>query len=93
MAVFNFTQLDSLIQMRVLFPELTDKQFKLSFMWAWGMDLTSLAETNESSVDAVKKNLQRSRTAMGLEHVDTMRSTILLRVFVGLWENNMSKNP
>lgn len=85
MAVFNFTQLDNLIQMRVLFPELTDKQFRLAFMWAWGMDLASLAETNESSIDAVKKNLQRSRSAMGLEHVETMRSTILMRLVVGLW--------
>lgn len=84
MAVFNFTQIDNLLQIRDLFPELTEKQFKVCFMWAWGMEPLAVAELNDSTLEATKKSLQRSRQALGLGSLDTMRNTILLRVVVGM---------
>lgn len=84
MAVFNFTQIDNLLQIRDLFPELTEKQFKIAFMWAWGMKPDAVAVANESTLEATKKSLQRSRQALKLGSLESMRNTILLRVVVGM---------
>lgn len=85
MAGFHSTHVRGLAQMKGLFPELTEKQFMLTMRWALGADLVDLSMDNDSSVEAVKKTLQRSKAALGVERLETVRSLFLSRVTVGLF--------
>lgn len=87
MAIFDFTHLNALTQMKELFPELTDKQFRLAFYWAWGSDIQAIASMNDSSSEAVKKILHRSKERLGLDSIDILRNVIILRVLASMWGN------
>lgn len=85
MAIFDITHLHALTQMKELFPELTEKQFRLALYWAWGVSMHDIAGMNDSSAEAVKKLLHRCKDRIGVESLETMRSAILLRLFASLW--------
>ncbi|ENG8827706.1 sigma-70 family RNA polymerase sigma factor [Salmonella enterica] len=88
MATFNISHLNRLAQIKGLFPELTEKQFRLTMNWAMGMTLEDIASEFGSTAEAVKKTLQRSKSRIGADRLDTLRSIFLCRVllsaFVGV---------
>ncbi|MGL5729261.1 MAG: hypothetical protein ACRCYD_15590 [Plesiomonas sp.] len=83
--IFHVTQADGLAKLKSLFPELTEKQFLLTLRWVLGADFVDLSIDNESSIDGVKKVLQRSKAALGLERLEAVRPLFLSRVTVGLF--------
>lgn len=83
--IFHVTQANGLAKLKSLFPELTEKQFLLTLRWVLGADLVDLSIDNESSIDGVKKVLQRSKIALGVERLDSVRPLFLSRVTVGLF--------
>lgn len=74
--------------MKELFPELTEKQFtlSLSLSWSWGHNINNLALEHGCSPEAIRKNLYRSKVALELDSLDALRSTILLRLFVHMFQ-------
>ncbi|HDX9051776.1 TPA: hypothetical protein ACHJX8_004453 [Yersinia enterocolitica] len=80
MADLDFTHLHGLTQMKMLFPELTEKQFRLTYYWFRGGDLVDIANLTDCSVAAVKKTLQRSRQALGCDRLETVRLIFLARI-------------
>ncbi|CNI37172.1 Uncharacterised protein [Yersinia thracica] len=80
MADLNFTHLHGLTQMKMLFPELTEKQFRLTYYWVVGGDMVDIAKLSESSLDAVKKTLQRTRQNLGCDRLETVRLIFLARI-------------
>lgn len=85
MAYWDFTHLCGLIQIKSLFPELTEKQFIVTFYWAIGTELFDIAREQSCSVEAVKKTLQRSKGALGVERLESVRSVFLCRIMADLW--------
>ena len=87
MAIFNFTHLNSLTQMKAIFPELTENQFQLVIMWTlWNHDIQQVAIVKGCQPDTVKKTLQKCRENMGLPNLDLLHSTVLMRLFMDMWK-------
>ncbi|UCQ29615.1 hypothetical protein DCF83_18015 (plasmid) [Edwardsiella tarda] len=85
MATFDFTHLHGLTQIKALFPELTEKQFRLTFSWVLGTEVIDIARDSDCTTEAVKKTLQRSKLALGAERLEAVRSIFLCRLIADLW--------
>ncbi|HGG5823021.1 TPA: hypothetical protein ACJG25_004113 [Salmonella enterica subsp. enterica serovar Saintpaul] len=90
MATFDFTHLHGLTQIKALFPELTEKQFRLTLCWVLGTEIIDIARENYCTTEAVKKTLQRSRLALGAERLEAVRSIFLCRLMADLWGRQTS---
>ncbi|HAV8963333.1 TPA: hypothetical protein ACF2XS_004534 [Escherichia coli] len=85
MATFDFTHLNGLTQIKALFPELTEKQFRVTLSWVFGSEIIDIASEHECSIEAVKKTLQRSKLALGSKRLEAVRVIFLCRIMADLW--------
>ncbi|HHH2006446.1 TPA: hypothetical protein ACPZF7_004217 [Yersinia enterocolitica] len=77
--VFNLRNANAMVMLKQSFPELTAKQFVTSAAYALTGNISQICAITGVSVDASKKQLQRSREALELETLESLRSVFLMR--------------
>jgi DNA-binding NarL/FixJ family response regulator len=71
--------------LRSLFPELTESQFRVAALYALGTSNSDTAGICGISEIAVKAALSRSRDALGLEELASLRPLFNCRMLAGLY--------
>lgn len=70
---------NAMVMLKQTFPELTPKQFVACTAYALAGNIHHICAITGASVDATKKQLQRSREALELESLESLRSVFLMR--------------
>lgn len=71
--------------LRSLFPELSESQFRVAALYALGTGNQETARICGISEGAVKSALVRSRDALGLEELASLRTLFNCRMLAGLY--------
>lgn len=80
--VLNMRKASAMMTLKQFFPELTEKQFIASAAYAMGLSLSNISAMNGCSFETTKKQLQRSKAALNLDTLETMRGVFVMRT---LW--------
>ncbi len=70
---------NAMMALKTEFPELTAKQFIASATYALTGNVNQICAITGASAEATKKQLQRSREALELESLESLRSVFLMR--------------
>lgn len=71
--------------LRSLFPELSESQFRAAALYALGTSNREAASICCITESAIKKHLARSREALGLEDLASLRTLFNCRMLAGLY--------
>lgn len=71
--------------LRSLFPELSDSQFRVAALYALGTGNQETARICGMTEGAVKSSLVRSREALGLTEMASLRTLFNCRMLAGLY--------
>ncbi|MBX9486162.1 hypothetical protein J8Z82_14860 [Yersinia enterocolitica] len=70
---------NAMMTLRTEFPELSPKMFLASAAYSLGLDIPQISELTGSSNEATRKALQRSKAALGLGSLASLRGVFLMR--------------
>lgn len=83
--VSDMQRASSMMNLKQHFPELSEKQFIICAAYAMGSSIKIISELNNSTIEATKKQLQRSREALNTPNLQTMRSVFVMRTLWGIY--------
>jgi DNA-binding NarL/FixJ family response regulator len=69
---------------RLMFPELSDAEFQTLMHYAQGASVHCIADIMKSSLPAVKQSLQRTRSKLNLEKLESARGVYNARMQVAM---------
>ena len=75
-----FLEFADSVHLRNVFPELSDKQFQVGMYYALGLTSHHISMLTDIRYEAIKKNLQRCKEALDLDHLELIRSIFLVRL-------------
>ncbi|MCF1165451.1 hypothetical protein [Yersinia pseudotuberculosis] len=70
---------NAMMALKIEFPELTVKQFVACTAYALTGNINQICAITGASAEATKKQLQRSKEALELETLESLRSVFLMR--------------
>lgn len=79
--MFNMS---GILNLRRIFPELTDAEFLVLMHYAHGTSVDCIADIMKSSVAAIKQTLQRTRIKLMLEKLESARGLYNARIHTAL---------
>ncbi|WP_323839598.1 hypothetical protein [Photorhabdus africana] len=69
---------------RLMFPELSDSEFQALMHYAQGTSVHCIADIMKSSLPAIKQSLQRTRSKLNLEKLESARGVYNARIQVAM---------
>ncbi|CNI31232.1 helix-turn-helix transcriptional regulator [Yersinia pekkanenii] len=80
--------LDAFWKLRLMFPELTESQFQVLMLYAFGLGNESIAGILNCSVNAIKLSLRRIKENLNVEKLEMVRVIYHCRIQTAMMAPN-----